>query len=104
MDKTNRGMVLLAALLLAVLIGYPVCIILLRSFTMDGGFTLANYREVFLDSRNYEALFNSLWVSLSATVLSTVIGCGAAYFAARTDLPFKKLIHRLFLFNFFIPP
>lgn len=104
MNKTNRGMVLLAALLLAVLIGYPVCIILLRSITLDGGFTLANYRDVFLDSRNYEALFNSLWVSLSATVLATVIGCGAAYFAVRTDLPFKKLVHRLFLFNFFIPP
>ncbi len=104
MNRTNKGMILLAALLLAVLIGYPVCIILIRSFTLNGGFTLENYKEVFSDVRNYEALLHSLWVSVCATVLSTVIGCGAAYFTTRTDMPFKKSIHRLFLFNFFIPP
>ncbi len=88
MNRTNKGMILLAALLLAVLIGYPVCIILIRSFTLNGGFTLENYKEVFSDVRNYEALLHSLWVSVCATVLSTVIGCGAAYFTTRTDMPF----------------
>ena len=44
-------MVLLAALLLAVLIGYPVFIIIIRSFTLDGALSLENYKEAFFDSR-----------------------------------------------------
>ena len=104
MNRTNKGMVLLAALLLAVLIGYPVFIIIIRSFTLDGALNLENYKEAFFDSSNYKALMHSLIVSASSTVLATIIGCGAAYFTVRTDMAFKKLVHSLFLFNFFIPP
>ena len=104
MNKSNKGIVLLAASLLIVLIGYPVFIIFIRSFSVEGKLRIENYLQVFHNPQNYEALKHSLFVSLTATAFSAVIGCGAAYCVARTDIPFKKWIDRLFLFHFFIPP
>lgn len=104
MNKSNKGIVLLAASILLILIGYPVLIIFIRSFSVEGELRMENYLQVFTDPKNYEALTHSLFISLTATVFSTMIGCGAAYCVARTDVSFKKWIDRLFLFNFFIPP
>lgn len=84
-------------------IGYPIIIIFIRSFSGDG-FTLSNYIEVFSNPKNLIALKNSLFLSITATILSTVIGCLIAWIVARTEVKLKKVIHALMMFNFFIPP
>lgn len=95
--------VLLAGFVLVTVI-YPIFQVAIRSFLVDGRFDLANYERVFLQPRNYVAVWNSLWVSVIATVLATVIGVVSAFLVQRTDLPAKNLFRLLLILPFAIPP
>ena len=106
MKTKSNGYRLLVGISVAMsllLIGYPILIIFLRSFS-DGGFTLKNYIEVFTNPKNLVALKNSLFLSVTATLVSTVIGCLMAWIVSRTKVRFQKLIHALMTVHFFIPP
>lgn len=93
----------LTAFVLVVVI-YPLVQVLVRSLFVDGQLSLANYEAVFGRARNYAALWNSVWVSLAATGLATVIGTLTAFVVQRTDVPFKPLLRFLLILPFAIPP
>lgn len=106
MKKESKGyhlLIWLPILLSFIIIGYPIMIILLRSFSGDG-FTLSNYAQIFSDPKNFIALKNSLFLSITGTLISIIIGCFIAWVVSRTKVKFRKLIHSLMLVQFFVPP
>ena len=54
--------------------------------------TLANYATLWRPALG-EAIVNTLIVSVGGTAMAMAIGCGLAWLAARTDVPFKPLVH-----------
>ena len=103
--KSNgyRTLVWLSVAISFILIGYPILIIFVRSFS-GGGFTLNNYIEVFTNPKNLVALRNSLFLSVTGTLSSAIIGCFMAWIMSRTKVHFQKLIDALMRVHFFIPP
>lgn len=103
--KSNgyRALIWVSVAVSFILIGYPILIIFMRSFS-DGGFSLNNYIEVFTNPKNLVALKNSLFLSITGTLASTVIGCFMAWIVSRTKVRFQKLIDVLMRVHFFIPP
>jgi iron(III) transport system permease protein len=100
----RRVLFVLVALFVLVVVVYPLAQVLLRSLLVEGRWSLRNYEAVFLRPRNYVALWNSVWVSLAATGLATVIGTLAAFVVQRTDVPFKAVLRFLLILPFAIPP
>jgi iron(III) transport system permease protein len=94
----------LIALFVVVIVVYPLVQVFLRSMLVDGSPSLRNYEAVFGRPRNYIALWNSVWVSLAATALATVLGTLTAFVVQRTDVPFKTLLRFLLILPFAIPP
>ena len=66
--------------------------------------TLANYSSIFQNGDFMRALFNSVVVSFSTTVLSLVIGSFAGYALARLRFPRKFLILAIILSISTFPP
>jgi len=50
------------------------------------------------------ALFNTLWVALSALVLSLAIAVPLAFCVTRTDIPFRNTLKKSFFFGYVLPP
>lgn len=100
----HHVLLLLLAVFVGVVIIYPLYQVLVRSFVVDGQLSAANYAAVFGRARNYQAIWNSLWVSVAATALATVIGTFAAFIVQRTDVRFKHVLRFLLILPFAIPP
>jgi iron(III) transport system permease protein len=90
--------------LLLVIVAWPLLRIVVQSFIHRAQFSLANYREVFGDRRNYVALIHSFTVSAAAMFGATIIGTFLAWLVARTDLPRKNVLRTAFVFPFIMPP
>ena len=90
--------------ILAVVVLYPIGQVILESVNVDGRFDLRLYGDLLRDGDNYTVLWNSLFVSISATIGATILGTFFAWIMARTDLPFKRIIHIFLMLPFVIPP
>lgn len=90
--------------ILGVLFLYPLSRLLLAAFTRDGGFSLANFAEIVTNDSNVSALFNSLYVGVMVTLLSTIIGFVLSWLVVRTNLYLRKTLRFLLVMPFFIPP
>jgi multiple sugar transport system permease protein len=66
--------------------------------------TLANYRDIFVDSKVTTAVLNSLLVATSTTLLAIVLGAPAAYALARFEFRGKADLWFWFISNRFISP
>ena len=101
--KKESWIYLVAFLALAILIIYPMLIIVTRSFTSNNQTSLQNYINVFSDSSTYEVLWNSLFVSIFSTFFALVIGSGLSWLVARTDIKGKRWINIGIMVPFLIP-
>jgi len=97
-------LLVLLGIFVAVVVIYPLYQVLVRSVIVNGQLSFQNYAAVFGRTRNYLAIWNSLWVSVVATLLATVIGTFAAFIVQRTDVRFKHLLRFLLILPFAIPP
>lgn len=110
MKKKNREIkfifVMLAVIFLAFL-AIPVVILLLKSFIQDGttGFTLANYKEVFLSKGFLKALGNSFLISCASAFVTTVMAFFLAYTAHYTNVHkrYKKIITKAAVLPMLLP-
>ena len=66
--------------------------------------TLANYRDIFADSKVTNAVLNSLLVATSTTLLAIMFGAPAAYALARFEFRGKADLWFWFISNRFISP
>ncbi|MDL2323617.1 iron ABC transporter permease [Ruminococcaceae bacterium OttesenSCG-928-A16] len=85
---------------------YPFFTLISRSFfsPKEEGLTLANYIRFFTKPYYYEALGRSLFVSITATLTTMVIGVPMAYLMTRYNIFFKKYIHIFIIMSLMSPP
>lgn len=85
----------------------PVLVLAIYSFNAGlfpdvwQGFSLKWYKELFQSEHIWDALLNSLYVSLSATTLSVLMALGLVYYHIKTNILSKALA--LFYGNIVIP-
>ncbi len=94
----------LTGALFAGIIVYPLYHVLIRSFTGGDGLSLANYAKVFSNPTNFKALWNSIWMSATTSVIAMVAGTALALFVVRTDIPYKNFLRVMLLMPYAIPP
>jgi iron(III) transport system permease protein len=101
--------------LLVLFVLYPLAAIILQSifpqiFATSPSLvpSLDALKQVASDPQNYQALFNSLWLSGITAILAALLGTTLAILARRTDLPGRGLIDTLvwivFFLNWFFSP
>lgn len=100
---TNALFVIPTVILFALFFIWPVGILAIKSFMGETGFTLSNYTAIITNDRYSLALFNSLWLSLTVTLVTIVIACVIAFFLARTDFKGKNLYMTLITFPVSLP-
>jgi iron(III) transport system permease protein len=96
--------------LLVLFVLYPLAAIILQSifpqiFATSPSLvpSLDALKQVASDPQNYQALFNSLWLSGITAILAALLGTTLAILARRTDLPGRGLIDTLVWIVFFFP-
>ncbi|RJE82241.1 iron ABC transporter permease [Paracoccus onubensis] len=70
----------------------------------DGGFDAARILRTLAGGRVIDATLNTIWISVSATALATVIGTAAALLAGLTDMRARTLWVFGFVLPLMIPP
>ena len=86
--------------ILTILVLVPCCMLLYTSLvdvppfsaSRPAVFTLKNYAALW-DTANVRALVNTLYVSVLGTAIAMTFGCGMAWLAARSNIPWKAFIH-----------
>ncbi len=103
LDMRHAFLALTGALFIGIII-YPLYHVLARSFTSSEGLSLANYIKVFSNPTNFKALWNSIWMSATTSVIAMVAGTALALFVVRTDIPCKGFLRIMLLMPYAIPP
>ena len=96
-------LILIALILGAIAILYPLLVVLQASFTADGHFSLANYQEAWQQGSFLLAFANSTIVALSVTAFQIVTSALAGYALARLEFRGKQTILLLILATLVIP-
>ncbi|WP_413437011.1 ABC transporter permease subunit [Sulfuriferula sp. GW1] len=102
--QTEFLVAVVAILPLALFVLYPLWTILRESVLRpDGRWSLDYYARYIQDSHFRETVFNTLNVSIWATLATTAIAFGYAYALRRTKVPGKMLWHSVMLLPLFAP-
>lgn len=87
----------------------PIFVLIMFSFNTSSlnivfeGFTLHWYKDLFLNKTLLNALYNTLLVAFTSTIVSTIIGTMSAYALKKYDFPLKNLIIELLYIPIVIP-
>ena len=109
MTKKTTFLRLAYPILMTVLTYLPIAVVAIYSFNESrltstwGGFSLKWYEELFRDEDMFEALFNSMILALSSSVLAAVFATSAALGMKNARLPFKSWMERASLLPLIIP-
>lgn len=100
------GTTLVLVIFYFVFLVYPIGSLIIRSFQKTGqtGFSLENYFDFFTHEYYYKPLFNSLFVGITTTLTSTVIGLVLAYLMTRYNIWAKRVLKFLFIVALMEPP
>jgi iron(III) transport system permease protein len=93
-----------AVLLLLLLVGYPLCWLVLGGLGVPRIVTLSYYARVFTVAANFVPLLNTLVLAVGVGLASTLFGVPLAWAVARTDMPLRRTIHALVALTYIIPP
>lgn len=96
-------LVFACALFILALVVYPLWQVFYRSFLHQGVLSLQNYHKVFTYPTYYRALFNSIWISLTAAIFCMGLGTLLAFLVVRTDLPYKRALRTLIVLPYAMP-
>lgn len=92
-----------AALILLVLVVYPLFWLVLGSFGGTDELTVSNYLRVVREPDLYRALLNTLLIATGASVISLCAGVPIAWFISRTNIPGKEALRTATSVSFMIP-
>jgi iron(III) transport system permease protein len=102
--NAKRAAVSVAALLLLAAGLLPVISMAANSFYLDGRFSLAAYKALWVHSgQQLTPMGHSLLLSLSVAVMATVVGVPLGIVVGKTDLPFPRVFAALFTVPLLIP-
>ncbi len=93
----------LSVAILVIVVAVPMLLIFFNAFWVDGHFNVADVLKVLQQRETYQALLNSLVLSVGVTLTGTIVGTFFAWLVTRTDLPFKKTMKLMFLVPFMLP-
>lgn len=84
---------------------YPTFETFLESIKRNGVFSLQNYKDFFgaKSAANFEALWNSIWISLLSVLFSALIGIPLAYIFNRYDFPGRKFFSNIAIMPIVLP-
>ena len=92
-----------AALVLVVLVLYPLFWLVLGSLGGTDDLTFDNYLRVAREPDLYRALFNTLVIAVGASIISLGVGVPIAWFISSTNIPGKGLLRTMTSVSFMIP-
>lgn len=81
----------------------PLLRLAAMSLTVDGSFSVENYRVLLAQTRTLHAIENTILIAAGSTVIAVVLGCVAAFLVAYTDIGHKDWIGILMLAPYIIP-
>ncbi len=105
----NRGMdqpkqvSAIAILFFIVIAILPVFVMIVKSFSVEGHFSIENYLKVFSDIRVLQLLVKSLFIATGVALVSILIGLPLALFLARSSFTGISVCRYLCLIPLFIP-
>ncbi|MBP2017213.1 iron(III) transport system permease protein [Symbiobacterium terraclitae] len=102
-DAKSVAIALAVAVLLVFGI-FPIALLVIDAFIVDGHFSLDNFREVYVNKSNLMAVWNTVKASGLTMLFSTAISFPLAWLVGRTDLPFKNVFRTLIITPYMIPP
>jgi iron(III) transport system permease protein len=96
-------------LLLCFFVAVPVILILVNSFNTarpgaPASYGLENWRRAGDDPQLVHAIWNTLTLGITRTLIALVLGVIIAWLLARTDMPGARQLEFLFWLAFFVPP
>lgn len=98
----SRGW-LLAALLTAIVV-YPVGMVLVQSVRGPGGWTLDFLMAFAGELREWQSLWNSVWLSFASVLVAGVIGVPLAFVFERLEFPGRRQLGALMALPAVLPP
>jgi iron(III) transport system permease protein len=102
---TERLVLIVATLILAIIGLLPIAAMIGQTFIVDGTFSLNAYRALFSADGHFALLVrHSLQLSLFAAVISMLIGVALGVLFGKTDLPSRVFFVLLFTAPLLIPP
>ena len=102
--RIEHGVLVVAALALAVLIVLPLASLVWGSVVTDGRPTLEHFREALHGRLYVQALVNSLVLGAWTATLSVAIGLPLAWAVSRTNAPAKNFLHLTAVVAYVTPP
>lgn len=90
--------------LLLVFIVYPVFTVLQESFVVEGRLSLSNYVRFFTSQYFLHTLYNTLSISVIATVGAVLLGLIFAFAVVRTNIPAKNFFMLVSVLPLITPP
>src|SRR5690625_1322173 len=85
------------------LVANPMVRLVWESVRADGGMTLQHYIDAYSHPRHLRAMLTTLYLALSVTVLTLLIGVPLAWATSRTNMP-GRTFTRACVFGAFILP
>lgn len=101
----SRPVLLGLAALLCVLVLLPLSQLAIFAFTdRAGGFSLANFRQIFSDPAFLEPLGTTLVLAFSVAIGSCAVAAPMGWLVARSDMPGAGIVRALVMASFVTPP
>ena len=101
MDKV---LTVVCFVLLLIIVVIPIVMIIINAFFNEGKLETGMFIEQVTDSKNLEAMWNTLKIALFATIFGTIMGVFYAWLLGRSDIPAKGLMRALFNIPYMFPP
>jgi iron(III) transport system permease protein len=101
----SRPVFVLLALILAILVLFPLFWLAVYAFTgADGNPGLGNFVSLVLDPTVRRAFAIAITMALGVGALATIVATPMAWLVSRTDLPGSRVVRALVLASFVTPP
>jgi len=82
----------------------PLVYLLVRSFFVDGQFSLEGFRRIYTYALNWECLKNTIVSAGLAMIFGVLLAFPLAWLVGRTNLYGKKFFRTLFVMTYMVPP
>lgn len=93
-----------AVAFLVLFVVLPMLYLVYKSLIINETINVKHYLTVYSNAVNWNALSNTMQVSIYSTVLAVLISFPLAWIVGRTDLPGKNFFRTLFVATYMIPP
>jgi len=107
MSRRTRGIAVsggVATLLFFALCLLPVVVMFVSTLFQDGGPSLEAYGKVLIQKRQWDLFLRTISVSLTAVLLSLLVGVPFAWLTTKSDLPLRRLFGSLYFIPLIVPP